>query len=106
MTLLLLWTHFPRSTVIFCFSRAYSAALFEMPCSFLKVESGTRVFGSPLLFAFLFAGFLTTVLVGVVFGAVGMTAFACSLGGDTVRSDFHQVMQVMLEIGNGCNGRS
>src|SRR6266851_697790 len=84
------YRHFPRFTVSFCFSMAYSTALSEILWSCLKMASGTWEAGR---------GFLAFVLPLPRFLAVG-------LGGAAVEVEGVEAEEAILARGAGACGRS
>src|SRR5260370_3028360 len=57
---------------------AYSTVLFDIPCSLLKIESGTRFFGSCFAFVF-FAGFFGCALAGEILAGGEVGAGRCTV---------------------------
>src|SRR5258708_29525097 len=74
------YRHFPRFTVSFCFSMAYSTALSEILWSCLKVASGTWEAGRGFLaFVLRFPRFLAVGLGGVAVGDKGAEAAGAAI---------------------------
>src|SRR5260370_26989752 len=74
------YRHFPRFTVSFCFSMAYSTAFSEILWSCLKVASGTWEAGRGFLaFVLRFPRFLAVGLGGVAVGDEGVEAAGAAI---------------------------